>query len=648
MLIAIKLIFFLAIIFFFGWKLSRIILREFELYILLPLSLALGLGFFIGIANLLAYWLGVKASIWASIFLLALIGLVWEWKKQPGSEIVLGIPGEYGLLVAGITVFIVTAVTIIAIRTDIFDAGWHFALASTIANGNFPVEDPFNIGKYVQYHYAVDFFMAAIHLVSNLPIHRTNDLVIILTHPLIFLSIFALTTWSTRSSLIGLFGALFFYFSAGFRYLGLWEKAVELVRTPGFEISISNLARVIFVEMRGTWGFFMGATHGGMVDATFVGFYYPGLIATPILLAIIYLFLKNLDDPLWLRSGVCGIMLGFLALGSEHTFCIYFFALGLLGLYHWWRKSEEKKPAFFNLFLIFFLAAILALFQGGVITDYLAHKVSTQHEFSTHVTVQSFQLRKNLGFPSWYNYIDLHHLRGWYELFKEMGIHLFLFPAAVIYFIWRRTYLASLAIMVTLPTIFIPLFLTYGSEDNPNILRFISFNFMTLLSGMFWASLIEKSEKKRPWLLTGVVLLLISVISPLGFYGMVGYQEKNRFRPAEHQEDMIAGDWVRKSLPRKSVIVGMFPQFSGAYSMFRDPRFTPEAYQKWEEFLRRGSLEFFQGNRVDYIWVDCGAGSEKMADSIDRSGCFEEIKTPVFPGKKKLFHWKCRSPLDRG
>ena len=72
------------------------------------------------------------------------------------------------------------------------------------------------------------------------------------------------------------------------------KKAIELVRDPTFHLNIPNLYQAIFVDMRGTWGFFMGATHGGMVDAQFAGFAYPNLFSFPIFLAIIYLFLRNL------------------------------------------------------------------------------------------------------------------------------------------------------------------------------------------------------------------------------------------------------------------------------------------------------------------------------------------------------------------
>lgn len=501
-MVGLSLIFlFLGIIIYFGASITRKFLKESQVYLIIPLSICLGIAFYIMILNLLSYYIQFRFAVYISLLLMLIAAVLFRPFSLQNNKLVLGLPRKIIYLVGATVLIIAFWIGYIAYNSYFFDATFHFPLSYTIADGNFPVMNPYSPDFYYQYHYGVDLLMAAINVFTRIPIPRTPDLILPIIGFSVFLMVFAIVTTFCRNWIAGYLAALLFFYGGGFRYLDiifLNFSSFSLLSNPNF-VNIHNLSH-------------------GLITDTFsvVIFNHPGALVTLIYLGAVYLFIKNLQNRLLVHDFIIAILLGALALAREDYLLLLIASFSIFVLIEiCWKFPNPRKLIFHTLF-IFFLAGLIVLFQGGVLTDLLLHRKET---LPFLCIAGNFGLKKQFGFPVYYNGFIPIGSSGWlWEVVKEFGFPLIFFPLTIFFSFWKRLKFGVIFSIISIIGFIIPITISYGKDDW-QLVRFFQLSTMGLLLGYFLGELIlyTKASLKKYVVIFTCFIVILGAVSPLWF-----------------------------------------------------------------------------------------------------------------------------------
>ncbi|HSQ18255.1 MAG TPA: hypothetical protein VLM83_11185 [Anaerolineales bacterium] len=356
-----------------GWLLARhaFHLRRGER---LPAGLALGFTLFISLSGLLAQFLPVAVNFWGAALLVLLAGCGAALRSKQRPWLALEDLRAWPLLVVLLGV---TALYTLMLRgQSIFDEYLHLPLISVMAAGDIPPHFYLNPDFYYAYHYGIQVFAASLVRLGGFFPWSAWDISRAAALGFTVVLGWLLLRRLTGSRLGAGLGAFLLAFGGGTRWLLL------LLPTPWLDWvshrvnlvgSGLDTAPTLMEALHRYWVFEGGgplplpfAFHNGIfVPANFV---LGSTGALPFM--IILLLLLLLPTQRFTRMGLLAWSLAFagLALAAEHWFAFLWLGIGLSLAIAALRK-QNLKDSWHQWGLILLLSAVLALLQGGFITE---------------------------------------------------------------------------------------------------------------------------------------------------------------------------------------------------------------------------------------------------------------------------------------
>lgn len=552
-----SLIIFFGVLFVLGWQLSRFILREKRIEVLLPLGAVLGIGFYIFFLNLFSYLINITISFYLVCLFFALISyFLYRLSRKREKP-------EWGISKSWRIVLLVTllSLAVFAGMNKVWgpqsgELGYgHLTLVATVAEGNFPIMAVFAPEFPAQQHYGYHLFTAAITKITHLPVWFSFDLFRSIFAVLTFLLGFLLIKYFCRSNFKAWLASLVMIFGGNLNLI----YGLQGLSSGNFRF----LNDMIFGKaLRG--GFITHYIHYS--DWVVLGF--------ALTIAIIYLYFRAINDQKnWLKiSFAAGIMFALLALSAELFFgglaavlISYPFIYAIL-------RRDRKSGKFYlkSSLIILFLGLTIAVFQGGILTLTIQQNFFSSALPSTHyLSINPEYLIKGLF------YADENVLIPFSSktFFLAWGwMILFIIPVAI-YVLKRYFQLGLFLFLLISASFFIPLILTAG-ESQGNFMRtnFLTALFWNLIFGLFIARLFLFFQKKWQRLLM-IILISGVVFQGLSYAVLFSTFLDRKGEPIEkaNSAELEVFNWIKKNTTVKDYFLTFPKELSGLYY---DGKFT--------------------------------------------------------------------------
>ena len=506
LLSAVHLLGILILLFACGYVFVRRALGVRSVLALTGLSILLPLAAYMVFVNALGYVLPIRVAFGLVLILMAgIAGVAWYSVRRVPLAPLVDKPPLWAMWALGS--IIVTAS--IAIARTLGSDPWFWAqypLASTIAQGNFPVVEPTNPWTITSYHYGPQLLAGALFALTHASLEVLFALQAALGIGGMLCLLAALLYDYSRSWTVAVWGSVLAFFGAGLSWVFLVSFVHDLYAHFVLGQGIAPFRQLVFLYANNiTSGLYLAFQQ----RSTALG--YPLLFA--LLFFLHYLFSERKLRAFLLWS-CCGIVMGAaLALVLETGFLIVGFSCGVYaGLLlllrqkpqaatqSWWRVLAATAA-------VCIPALLIAFFQGGVL--------------SARGTVDS--TGSFAFYPDWHISVsDTATVVPWSIGFViAFGLPLLLFPWSVVW-AWRRRRLS------TMPLFFVLIALTHFAlpfvahfVPRPSEMTRIFYGatvFFSLLAGMGIAQyLLPHKGMKR---LVGSVMLVMMLLSSIIYTGV--------------------------------------------------------------------------------------------------------------------------------
>jgi hypothetical protein len=367
---------------------------------------------------------------------------------------------------------------------SIFDDYLHLPLVSSMASGDIPPHFYLNPTEWFAYHYGLQVWAAMLVRTAGFTPWSAWDVSKGVAIALTLVNAWLWIRQRTSSRTAAWLGALLVVFGGGARWLLLllptqvltWiNPAITLINT-GASSSKSLIQALVgpWIMEGGGPAPFPFAFHSGFFVPVF--FVLGSTGALPFLTVFLLLSLKPKNPGSMAAAGVSGVIAASLALSAEHLFAFLWIGIMLALILSWFVHRRWKKPIIRSHWLAVLaalgLAAVLAVFQGGFITETLrglaGHWLGITAWAQSSVNAYGFSLRWPPAIYSAHlGLLSLGNPRHWLVLLAEMGPAVFLAPLVTgwaVGLLRRERWLeAGLAFCALFCMIF-PLFFQYGVD----------------------------------------------------------------------------------------------------------------------------------------------------------------------------------------
>jgi len=498
------LIIFFGVLFIFGWQIARIILDEKRIEALIPLAAILGISIYLFFLIFFSYLINIQINFYLLLVLFAFLSYFLSRINGKKEKSEWGIGNLWRKILFISCFLIITLVGINGLRDVQSDQMFpdHLPLGATIAEGNFPIKAIYAPNFPSQSHDGANLFLAAITKVTNLPIQFGHDLHNCIFTALLFLFGFLLIKDFFKdnfraylASLVMICGGNLYFIYVAEGISSLYQKFI--LHLP-VEAPFRFLNDMIFGKdiLRGGL-----VVHCSQIAWKTLGF--------ALIIAIIYLYFRAIDDRKnWFKiSLIAGMMFSLLALSAELFFgpllaVLLFYPLVFVIL----KKDRERGKLYLKTsFLILFLGSILAVLQGGILTETVKQiffGYSLPLDYTLAITPQ--YLLKGLIFSDDGVFIPIFSP----VVFLAWGwMIIFIIPASI-YFLKKSFRLGSFLLLLIFVSFFTPLILTAGiSQGDMMRTNYLTALFWNLIFGVFLGWLVLLFRKKWQRLL---IIILIS------------------------------------------------------------------------------------------------------------------------------------------
>lgn len=433
------------------------------------------------LVNLFARWIGLTAASVVSAALMLSAGLTSSWKTLRQKETW----ADWKEWSQPTAVLLLTVLFTMAQRgVSIFDDYLHLPLVSSMAAGDIPPHFYLNPGQWFAYHYGLQIWAAMLVKTAGLTPWSAWDASKGIAIALTLVNAWLWVRQRTSSRPAAWLGAMLIVFGGGARWLLLllpapvlnWiDPSIVLINTG------ADTAKTLIQALEGPW-IMEGAGPVPFPFAFHNGFFVPVFFvlgstgALPFLTTILLMSLKPQQPGSLSAAVVLSLISASLALSAEHLFVfLWIGTLIALGL-SWFTHLRWKKPIlprqWAATLLTLILAAILAVFQGGFITDTLREFVGNWFGIAqwAHTTnnAYGFSLRWPPAIYSAHlGLLSLGNPRHWLVLLAEMGPALLLAPM-VTGWAWgllrRERWLEAGMGLCAVGCMIFPLFFQYGVD----------------------------------------------------------------------------------------------------------------------------------------------------------------------------------------
>ncbi len=583
-------------------------------------GLAAGFVIFIGLSNLLAHVLPLTAAFWAASILILAAGLLFAWRSKKPAGInkseLSAIPLLVGL--AAITILF----TLILRGESIFDEYQHLPLISIMAAGDIPPHFYLNPAFYFAYHYALQVYAASLVRLGNFFPWSAWDFSRALAIGFTLVLGWIWVRKVTGSRLAAWLGTFLFTFAGGARWLLLilpapwlsWvSQRVNLVGTG------LDTAATLTKALHSSWVIegggpvaFPFAFHNGIFVPVFFNLGSTG--ALPFMTVFLLLLLLPRGRFSIASLIIWSLIFSTLALSAEHLFAVIWvgilLAIGIAFLYRKRLPASVSKVIALQWGIILLTSGVIALVQGGFITETARNLISTiTGAAAQSYNARGFSIRMPPGLLSAHlGVLSIVNPGQLTALLAELGPALLIIP--VIFFGFKKDlkygnlFAIGLAISVALSLIF-PLFFQY--EVDRSITRMSATGLWVALVIAFpilWRALPHISSAARVGLsvgflvcvLAGVVIFrvqLYSINSPQLAYYIDGLDARYA---VDYWNKLPYGTQVLDRVPERSVAI--FGHISRASSGIYEP--LPE----WQALIADPNPSHVASAGYDYVYID--------------------------------------------
>lgn len=598
----ILLIAFLTFFSFLGWNVLRKIFYITDRWFLLGGAPIIGMSAYVIIANGLAYIFGTPNAFPIALFIsiLLCVCLIVRRTKYPISADTLTRKQRNILLLCIAIIGYVYAA--IYLYSSEYDEGFHLPLAQTIMHGNFPVKSLYFSDQFAQYHYGYDLLTAALTHFSGIPVWWTSDAILALCITSTFLISYSLFFLLTNHYGASLLSAFLFFFGGGLNYINAFLK--NNAQSEMFWDWLKGLLTGFLRQKEFTMGYFHPSSMSSFGDGG--SYHHPTAFSIPVVLILFYFFIKEERKEITkIQLFLTGILLGYIALISEHLFiliCLTWFIWKLVITF----SNKNRKvfiDALISMSIVFLPALLLALFQGGVITDAILHTTG-------HIQPSSFGIRDVPGITGFGGFHPLNKFSSWVFFFQEWGIPLILAPFTLyLLFKWsekEKFYkYFFIFILISVP---LPIFIRFISDADIIRISFLGYVFLASLLGIVFFKFLDHGKYfsygvRKRIIITTVVLMSFSPIMfnlrilPLGII-----IRKPLYSEAEYT---IASD-VKKIISLKKGVFTTNSQKVGILWGVQTP--TLGDYPIWNfdrQYIKeRFSFEKLKEKSFDFVYYD--------------------------------------------
>lgn len=598
---------------FFAWQFLRKILKQNEIYLLVPASIILGMSAFVLFSNIFAYFLSISSAFILTLLMFLVSGLLLYLKGNK-SVLTVGIEKKYLLYLVLISVSFVFIYGLIFFSNNTFDEGIHRIYSSSIANDNFPVRDPFNFSYSVQYHYGFNIFIAGISIISGLSIIRSVDVgMLFLIFP-VFWMVFALVYGITKNYRMGFLSAWFFFFAGGFRYLTvLGDLDYSKIYLVDY---FRQIAYFFFSDIPNSKILGPGYFHPYSID-TYSNLIYhpPTAMVMPIILLIVWLLYKKRSffGNKNILNVVIGSLIGLTALVSEDKFLVIIASLGIFAVWKIFSQKIFKVKGFINEFLsqygiIFLTSIILAVFQGGILSDMFASifRISKLNLVESISTVSAVTFRYIPGVIARSGFYPFSELYSWIFLITEWGIPILLFPFILFYFYRKKNEDYYFLILMILIGFAVSFFINYSAW--PAVFyRFATTGYMLLgiLLGIFLIDWCQNIRWKKNIVIVSVILMAISPI----MFSLKAIPVRPFLHQLEYEEkEILISEKIKGITDNNSIILSADPQIVvGLFERFAyetDKKIWNYGSEPFVRHLNEMSISDLKDRKIGYIYAD--------------------------------------------
>jgi hypothetical protein len=582
-------------------------------------GLAVGMLLFIGVGNLLAHLLPLTIAFWSASGLILLAGVftAWRSKHHPWLEMHdLRLPLLIGF------VALTLLFTFILRGQAIFDEYLHLPLISVMAAGDIPPHFYLNPNFYFAYHYGIQVFAASLVRLAGFFPWSAWDASRALAIAFTLVLGWVWVRRVTRSRMAAWLGSFLFTFGGGARWLLLllpapwlaWvSRAVNLVGTG------LDTAPTLALALHKPWVFEGGgpvalsfAYHNGIFVPVFFNLGSTG--AMPFMTVLLLLLL--LPRGHFSKAGllVWALLFATLALSAEHLFAVIWvgivLAAGLSLIFHKRLGKSIPKSLTYQWGVILFLSAILALVQGGFITETARNLLASIFGTAAQsYNARGFSLRWPPGLLSAHlGSLSIFNAGQLVALLAELGPALLLVPVIFIRFKkelkHRDWFIAGLALSAILSLVF-PLVFQY--EVDRSITRMPATALWTCLVLGFpilWVAFPRIKPLARLGVTVGYVVIVLAgvMIFVTQLYSIPTVQYSyyidglDASYCADYWNKLPSGAQVLDRLPSRSVT--LFGRITRAYSGIYDP--LPE----WEALIADPDPVHIAQAGYDYVFMD--------------------------------------------
>lgn len=506
---------FFSVLFFFGWQVARLVLRENRIERLTALGGIFGIGLYIFFLNAIGFFMPIQTAFYAVLYgflLSAIVGFFWRRLRTVGHQESLewGIDGKWRKILLIVSLFFVISTGSISFRhpMDLFTL--REPTAMTMVEGNFPPKEIWSPDNLLQYHYAPDLFSAAIYKVTGMPLYLAYDFQKAILSGVIFLLAFILINSFFPSVFVAFWSSVLMFYSGSLVFLGglggvptLFDKYIL-----GKEV----LAPFKFVTDA------IGEASGLPVVNYVIGVHW-GAMAFALMLVVVYIYfhLLNSDETgnRWPAIFVAGFMLALLALVAESFFvaltAVLFVFPFVSFLFNRHKEMLERK--FVISFFILLLAVPMAIFQGGVLKSAVYQQLHISKSGNGNEVM--LYTEKKLGISPIQFGISLvsSDEKPKYDIvFLARWVLLFAILVPAFFFLFRQSFELAAFLLLVVILFFAPPLLLHSEFKyiNENLERF--FYPVNLFGGLVAGLFLATSYINTHRLLLKRVLLSIAII----------------------------------------------------------------------------------------------------------------------------------------
>lgn len=598
---------------FFAWQFLRKILKQNEIYLLVPTSIILGMSAFVLSSNIFAYFLSISSAFILTLVLFLIFGILLYFKDNK-SVLTVGIEKKYLLYLILISISLAFIYGLIFFSNNVFDEGIHRIYSVSIVNENFPVRDPSNFDYSVQYHYGFSMLIAGVSIVSGLSIIRSVDVGMLFLIIPVFWMVFALVYGMTKNYGMGFLSAWLFFFAGGFRYLTVFG---DLDYSKIYLVDyFRQIAHLFFSNIPNSKILGPGYFHPYSID-TYANLLYhpPTVMVMPIVLLIVWLLYKkrSFSGNKNILNVVIGALIGLTALVSEDKFLVIIASLGIFAVWKIFSQKIFKVREFVNKFLsqygvIFLTSITLAVLQGGILSDMFKSTlgISKLNLVESISTVSTVTFRYIPGIISTSGFYPFTELYSWIFLITEWGIPILLFPFILFYVYKKRNEDYYFLILMILIGFAVSFFINYSAW--PAVFyRFATTGYMLLgiLLGIFLIDWCQNIRWRKNIVIVSVILMAISPV----MFSLKAIPARPFLHQLEYTEkEILISEKIKGVTDNNSIILSADPKI--VVELFE--RFAYETDKKtWnygsEPFVRHlneMSISDLKDRNIGYIYAD--------------------------------------------